>query len=140
MQWIKSMGKKLFTGSFNLINTPFPVSMFEPRSYLAKLADVWVSIARHSASICERAQGWFVCMTAAAHGTLLACKHPLSNVLFCQVYPRFLQMASETTDPLERMRLVVTWFVAGNEWRALMAVPHTGITSRTLQCLCCGLH
>ena len=42
MQWVKSMGKRLLTGSINLINTPFPVTIFEPRSYLEKLADVWV--------------------------------------------------------------------------------------------------
>jgi len=69
-EWIKSMGKRLFTGSFNLISTPMPVIMFEPRSYLEKLADVWV-------------------------------------------YPRYLRMASETNLPLERMKLVITWFVAG---------------------------
>ncbi|GFH28715.1 oxysterol-binding protein 9, partial [Haematococcus lacustris] len=64
------MGKKLFTGNFNLINTPFPVVMFEPRSYLEKLADVWV-------------------------------------------YPHFLLQASQTKDPVHRMKLVMTWFVAG---------------------------
>lgn len=42
MTWVKSMGKRLLTGSINLINTPFPVTIFEPRSYLEKLADVWV--------------------------------------------------------------------------------------------------
>ena len=40
--WIASMGKRLISGSLNLINTPFPVTLFEPRSYLEKLADVWV--------------------------------------------------------------------------------------------------
>ncbi|KAJ9524250.1 hypothetical protein QJQ45_008429 [Haematococcus lacustris] len=68
--WVGSMGKKLFTGNFNLINTPFPVVMFEPRSYLEKLADVWV-------------------------------------------YPHFLLQASQTKDPVHRMKLVMTWFVAG---------------------------
>ncbi|KAG2492188.1 hypothetical protein HYH03_009436 [Edaphochlamys debaryana] len=70
MQWVKSMGKRLLTGNINLINTPFPVTIFEPRSYLEKLADVWV-------------------------------------------YPRFLEQAAKATDPLERMKLVSTWFVAG---------------------------
>ncbi len=29
--WLASMGRKIFTGNFNLISTPFPVVMFEPR-------------------------------------------------------------------------------------------------------------
>lgn len=57
-------------GDMNLINTPFPVTMFEPRSYLEKLADVWV-------------------------------------------YPRYLSAAAASVDPLERLKLVITWFVAG---------------------------
>lgn len=69
-QWIKSMGKRLLTGSINLINTPFPVNIFEPRSYLEKLADVWV-------------------------------------------YPRYLTAAAQANDPVERMKLVVSWFIAG---------------------------
>mmetsp|Transcript_35594 Transcript_35594/g.79082 ORF Transcript_35594/g.79082 Transcript_35594/m.79082 type:complete len:531 (+) Transcript_35594:289-1881(+) len=70
MEWIKSMGRRLLTGSLNLINTPFPVTMFEPRSYLEKLADVWV-------------------------------------------YPRYLSQAAVAVNPLERMKFVMTWFVAG---------------------------
>ncbi|KAG2433146.1 hypothetical protein HYH02_012847 [Chlamydomonas schloesseri] len=70
MQWVKSMGKRLLTGNVNLINTPFPVNIFEPRSYLEKLADVWV-------------------------------------------YPRYLTAAAQATDPVERMKLVTTWFIAG---------------------------
>jgi hypothetical protein len=73
------MGKKLFTGNFNLINTPFPVIMFEPRSYLEKLADVWV-------------------------------------------YPRYLSAAAAAGDPVERMKLVMTWFIAG------------GCGGKTVQC------
>ena len=49
---------------------PFPVDIFEPRSYLEKLADVWV-------------------------------------------YPRFLSLAAVAPSPTERMKLVVTWFLAG---------------------------
>ncbi|PNH04784.1 Oxysterol-binding protein 9, partial [Tetrabaena socialis] len=70
MQWVRSMGKRLLTGNINLINTPFPVTIFEPRSYLEKLGDVWV-------------------------------------------YPRYLAAAAAATDPVERMKLVTTWFVAG---------------------------
>lgn len=36
------MGRKLLSGNLNLINMSLPVKMFEPRSYLEKLADVWV--------------------------------------------------------------------------------------------------
>eukprot|EP00798_Chlamydomonas_sp_ICE-L_P017077 gene17077-23372_t len=68
--WITSMGKRLLYGSINLINTPMPVGMFEPRSYLEKLADVWV-------------------------------------------YPRFLELAADATDPVERMKFTVAWFTAG---------------------------
>lgn len=36
------MGKQLLMGKVNLVNMSMPVKMFEPRSYLQKLADVWV--------------------------------------------------------------------------------------------------
>ena len=29
------------------------------------------------------------------------------------VYPRFLRLAAQTDDPAERMRWVITWFIAG---------------------------
>lgn len=69
-KWMKGMGQKLLAGNLNLINTPFPVDIFEPRSYLEKLADVWV-------------------------------------------YPRYLRQAAASSDPVERMKLVITWFIAG---------------------------
>mmetsp|Transcript_26558 Transcript_26558/g.78885 ORF Transcript_26558/g.78885 Transcript_26558/m.78885 type:complete len:479 (-) Transcript_26558:1654-3090(-) len=70
LKWMKTMGQRLFSGNVNVLNTPFPVEMFEPRSYLEKLADVWV-------------------------------------------YPRFLAAAAEQTSPLDRMKLTITWFIAG---------------------------
>lgn len=70
LEWVGTMSRQLLTGNLNLINTPFPVKIFEPRSYLEKLADVWV-------------------------------------------YPKYLSDAARTRDPLERMKLVVTWFIAG---------------------------
>lgn len=39
---VRDMGKQLLTGKVNLLNMSMPVKMFEPRSYLQKLADVWV--------------------------------------------------------------------------------------------------
>lgn len=36
------MGRQILAGNLNLVNTSFPVLMFEPRSYLHKLADCWV--------------------------------------------------------------------------------------------------
>lgn len=39
---IRDMGKQLLTGHINLVNLSMPVKMFEPRSYLEKLSDVWV--------------------------------------------------------------------------------------------------
>ena len=60
-------GKKLLMGNIDLVNLSVPVKMFEPRSYLEKLADVWV-------------------------------------------YPRMLSQAADTSDPVERMKLVITWY------------------------------
>ena len=57
-------------GHIDLVNFSVPVKMFEPRSYLQKLADVWV-------------------------------------------YPRMLSQAADTSDPVERMKLVITWCAAG---------------------------
>lgn len=99
MEWIKSMGKRLMMGSLNLINTPFPVVMFEPRSYLEKLADVWV-------------------------------------------YPTYLNKAASTTDPLERLKLVITWFVAGAcVGGAVLGINVGGATcgpqSCDVTCCCC---
>ena len=60
-------------GNLDLLKVSLPVKMFEPRSYLQKLADPWV-------------------------------------------YPRFLRLAAECHDPLERLQWVVTYFIAGG-WR-----------------------
>jgi hypothetical protein len=38
-EWIASLGKRLFSGS--LTSTPAPVAIFEPQSYLQKLANPW---------------------------------------------------------------------------------------------------
>eukprot|EP00775_Hariotina_reticulata_P005712 gene5712-5952_t len=71
MQFIKSMGRQLLQGNLNLVNTSFPVLMFEPRSYLHKLSDM-------------------------------------------AAYPEFINRAAACeADPLERLKLVVTWLVAG---------------------------
>lgn len=70
MVWIKSMGRQILQGNLNLVNTSFPVLMFEPRSYLQKLADIWA-------------------------------------------YPDYINAAAAAQDPLERMKLLVTWMVAG---------------------------
>jgi hypothetical protein len=39
---MKGIGKNLLTGNFDLLKLSLPVAMFEPRSYLEKLADPWV--------------------------------------------------------------------------------------------------
>jgi len=36
------LGKKLLSGHLNLINVSMPVKLFEPRSYLEKMTDIWV--------------------------------------------------------------------------------------------------
>lgn len=61
---------QILKGNLNLVNTSFPVLMFEPRSYLQKLADIWA-------------------------------------------YPDYINAAAAQQDPLERMKLLVTWVVAG---------------------------
>ena len=51
---IRDMGKQLLTGNINLVNMSMPVKMFEPRSYLEKLSDVWVhSHILTKAAACE---------------------------------------------------------------------------------------
>lgn len=39
---VKQIGRQLLAGKLNLINVSLPVKIFEPRSYLEKLTDVWV--------------------------------------------------------------------------------------------------
>lgn len=39
---VKQIGRQLLAGKLNLINVSLPVKIFEARSYLEKLADVWV--------------------------------------------------------------------------------------------------
>ncbi|WIA29609.1 hypothetical protein OEZ86_012096 [Tetradesmus obliquus] len=64
----KQLGRKLLSGNLNLINITLPVVMFEPRSYLQKLADPWVhprhlEAAAAAASPLARLQlcvAWFV--------------------------------------------------------------------------------
>lgn len=67
---VKSLGRNLLTGNLDLLKVSLPVRMFEPRSYLQKLADPWV-------------------------------------------YPRFLRLAAQAADPAERLKWVVTYFIAG---------------------------
>ena len=38
---VREAGKKLFSGQMDLLNMSLPVGLFEPRSYLRKLTDVW---------------------------------------------------------------------------------------------------
>jgi hypothetical protein len=66
---------QILKGNLNLVNSTFPVLMFEPRSYLQKLADIWA-------------------------------------------YPDYINAAAAQQYPLERMKLLVTWMVAGEHTRA----------------------
>ncbi len=53
---VRDMGRQLMTGHVNLVNMSMPVKMFEARSYLEKLSDVWVhSAILGSAAACEDA-------------------------------------------------------------------------------------
>jgi hypothetical protein len=92
IKWMKTMGQRLFSGNVNVLNTPFPVDMFEARSYMEKLADVWV-------------------------------------------YPRFLKEAALAPTPLERMRLTITWFIAGERGRATAPCVHAMRAMRRHACM-----
>ncbi len=48
---LKDFGKNLLMGNLNLINVSLPVKMFEPRSYLQKLADAWL-YTNHLQALC----------------------------------------------------------------------------------------
>ncbi|KAI8464605.1 MAG: hypothetical protein J3K34DRAFT_371908, partial [Monoraphidium minutum] len=91
MVWVKSMGRQILAGNLNLVNTSFPVLMFEPRSYLQKLADPWV-------------------------------------------YPDYINAAAAASDPLDRMKLLTTWVVAGM-WKGFDAwkKPFNPILGETWQ-------
>lgn len=39
---VKQLGSNLLTGNFDLLKMSLPIKLFEPRSYLQKLADPWV--------------------------------------------------------------------------------------------------
>lgn len=67
---MKSLGKKLLTGKFDLLKISLPVKIFEPRSYLQKLCD------------------------------------PLA-------FPKIIHKAVVAETPEERLKWVVTYFVAG---------------------------
>lgn len=70
MEVVKGLGKNLLMGNLDLLKVSLPVRIFEPRSYLEKLADPWV-------------------------------------------FPRFLDAAADAPDPLQRLKWVATYFVAG---------------------------
>lgn len=67
---MKSLGRKLLSGKFDLLNISLPVKIFEPRSYLQKLCD------------------------------------PL-------VFPYMMEKAAAAKEPEERLKWVVTFFIAG---------------------------
>jgi hypothetical protein len=67
------MGQQVLSGRLtNLVNAPFPVNAFEPRSYLQKMSDFWA-------------------------------------------HPQLLAGAATATDPLERLKLLAAFLVAGEE-------------------------
>ncbi len=107
------MGKKIFSGNFNLISTPFPVKMFEPRYGLSQRNISSLHCATHATVrgrvlVTLRRGVLVVCMT---------CRSYLEKLADAWVYPRYLHQASLTTDPVERMKFVITWFLAG-AWRS----------------------
>lgn len=98
---VKQIGRQLLAGKLNLINVSLPVKIFEPRSYLEKLADVWVYpqyVLVLSTAV----------MPAMPTGILIpVCR--CHNATMC----RYLKAAAETSNPIERMKLVISFFIAG---------------------------
>jgi len=92
LAWIKEVGRAILSGArFNLVNVSFPVRMFEPRSFLQKIADSWVNL-----ELLDRAAA-----------------------------------AGERGDPLERMKLVIAWFVAGLSAGVVWRKPFNPILGET---------
>ena len=66
---IKGLGKNLLAGNLDLLKVSLPVALFEPRSYLQKLADPWV---RTGAGGRQGAQGLVTGAAGPRGGRLLA--------------------------------------------------------------------
>jgi hypothetical protein len=128
MVWVKSMGRQILAGNLNLVNTSFPVLMFEPRSYLEKLADTWAYPGEGPACL-GRSVGWLgwwmsrlSCLQIGHRWLLMRFR---SRVRASHITPppnppthpptplEFINAAAAAPDPLDRMKLLTTWVVAG---------------------------
>lgn len=147
MVWIKSMGRQILAGNLNLVNTSFPVLMFEPRSYLQKLADAWAYPGgRTRRRVLSTPRGECVQRSRPPRraqvprprrhgGRPVLFRHPVHALTAqaCNPQPRhkspnptrgadYINAAAAARDPLERMKLLVTWSIAGmhkglDKWR-----------------------
>ncbi len=79
---VLQMGMKFLTGHINLINMSLPVKMFEPRSYLEKLTDVWVypELLQHAANAKDPVERmrWTVAWSVYCACTILTSSHHLA--------------------------------------------------------------
>eukprot|EP01087_Luapelamoeba_hula_P021186 TRINITY_DN735_c0_g1_i1.p1 TRINITY_DN735_c0_g1~~TRINITY_DN735_c0_g1_i1.p1 ORF type:complete len:442 (+),score=89.76 TRINITY_DN735_c0_g1_i1:324-1649(+) len=87
---LSSFGKNLASKK-NITNISFPVTVFEPRSYLERLVDGW----------------WGA--------------------------PTFLKKAAESSDPVERFKLVITFAIAGFQNTCAQMKPFNPILGETHQ-------
>lgn len=124
------MGRHLLKGQVNLINVSMPVTFFEARSYLQKLTDPWIypamldkaAAAVRSALAQPRAA---LRVPARTHSFQV----PRCSTLDPPPLPR-----SQSADPVERMKWVMTFFIAGMQHVfATWAKPFNPILGETWQ-------
>ena len=86
---VKEAGKMLFSGQVNLLQVSLPVSLFEPRSYLEKIADTWfyphffdLAYAHYKQKNPEEGIKWLVTFgVAGVHRAFDALQKPFSPIL-----------------------------------------------------------
>jgi len=89
-EFLKTIGQKIMQGA-DLMGTPFPVYINEPRSYLEMLCDGWCTA------------------------------------------PTYLTRAGHETDPLERLKLVITFAISGLHNTCHLGKPFNPILGETYQ-------
>jgi hypothetical protein len=108
MAWVKSMGRQILAGNLNLVNTSFPVLMFEPRSYLQKLADVWVY-----PGALARGRGFGEVLCCLFHAPLSPAPHstpPPSQTTQCNIPPPPQKKQNKTqSTSMQRRRRPTLW-------------------------------
>ena len=86
---VKEMGKKLMSGQLDLLSVSLPVGLFESRSYLVKMTDVWcyphmldMALACYQAGDFVQGMKWIVAFNVAGcHHAFDHMKKPFNPVL-----------------------------------------------------------